>query len=112
MDCPICNKVEAFEDYDDICSVCGWQADPFMSNNVATVKFLDCDGNEIPTPEDIGGKWSSPNHCDSIADAREAWFKYKTRCHFDKDKAPKRRKFTREENDRAFKYFFGERNER
>ena len=126
MDCPICDKVEAFEEDYDFCNICGWQSDPFMSNEVATVKFFDCNGEEIPAPENIGGKWSSPNHCDSIADAKEAWFKYKTPNHFDKDKAPltaeeklkirreqirsspdNSRKFTAEETDQVFKKIFG-----
>ena len=120
MDCPICGKVEAFEEPYDICETCGWEDDPFMSNEVATVKFFDCNGEEIPAPEGIGGKWSSPNHCNSIADAKEAWSKYKTRNHFVKDKAPltmeerkeirrarRHIKPTQEENDKAFEYFFG-----
>jgi len=128
VDCPICDKVEAFEEDYDFCNICGWQSDPFMSNEVATVKFFDCNGEEIPAPEGIGGKWSSPNHCDSIADAKKAWSKYKTKYHFNKDKAPltaeermeiriarrhikprkeTSQKYTEEEHNRAFKCFFG-----
>jgi len=128
MDCPICDKIKAFEEYYDFCDICGWQSDPFMNNDVIEIEFHDCNGNKIPTPIEIGGAWSSPNHCNSIADAREAWSKYKTKRHFDKDKAPltvKERmeiriarrhikprketfqKYTEEEHDRAFKCFFG-----
>ena len=103
MDCPICDKVEAFEEDYDFCDVCGWQSDPFMNKDVATVKFLDCSGNEIPVPKGIGGAWSSPNHCDSITEAKEAWSKYKTKRHFNKHTIPSKKK----ENDRAFEYFFG-----
>jgi hypothetical protein len=132
MDCPICDKIKAFEEYYDFCDICGWQSDPFMNNDVIEIEFHDCNGNKIPTPIEIGGAWSSPNHCNSIADAREAWSKYKTKRHFNKDKAPLTREerikiriarrptvssgecskeimleYTEEEHDKAFKCFFG-----
>ena len=113
------------EDY-DICETCGWEEDPFMSVFDMKVQFIDCEGNKISPPEGLGlGTCaSSPNHCNSVNDGREAWSKYKTWGHFDKDNAPEpwalvrheaikkrgfedRKEITKEETDQIFKKVFG-----
>jgi hypothetical protein len=100
MDCPICDKISAFEQYGDICDICEWEADPFMSNEEGMrIQFLDCDGNRVADPGNI----PSPNHCKCISEAREAWSKWKTKNHFDKDNAPS----GRDEVNRMFKHIFG-----
>lgn len=90
MNCPICGEIEALEEDYDICETCGWEADPFMSTKDRNIQFIDCTGNKISAPENtgLGTSMGSPNHCNSIADARLAWSKYKTWGHFYKDKAP------------------------
>ncbi len=128
MNCPICGKIEAFEEDYDICETCGWEEDPFMSVFNMNVQFIDCDGNTIKGPK----KFGSPNHCDSVADARISWNKYKTWGHFDKNNEPepwalarheaiKKRgfedhagsspdnpkTFTKKETDQVFKKIFG-----
>ena len=129
MNCPICGKVEAFEEDYDICETCGWEEDPFMSVFDMKVQFVDCDGNTTKGPK----KFGSPNHCDSVADARIAWAKYKIWGHFDKNNEPepwalerhkaikkhgfeedddssvekKPREYTKEETDQIFKKVFG-----
>jgi hypothetical protein len=134
MNCPICGKIEALEEDYDICETCGWEADPFMSTKDRNIQFIDCTGNKISAPENtgLGTSIGSPNHCDSIADARLAWSKYKTWGHFYKDKAPESwalarheaikkhgfeddsgsspdnpKTFTKKETDQIFKKIFG-----